>query len=583
MTKRRLFLSRIDNNFDPAHDVAAGPWCFVGREDAVKGWEELPFTSPFPDKKSYLLADARTHRLANHIALSWAEKMNINNNCSYSPVFWRNFLILWVIAATQAMWRCFRNLELLVKRHKTDSLHLRVLDHTPAWSINNLGDFMQLLQKDGYFHFWMQSLCIRRLAPEAWTLEPTPWEDYPSDYIQATVDSVSAVPTRSSLKDYIGRLGFDHVTGTYYSRPFFSLFISLLPRGPAEGKTFDPDPAVIEEFPALFVEVLQKFLLATLPSTYSKDFSAIEKEVKALPYSPGRLTITQAASIDTKLQLINTLAVEAGERVVGFQHGGWFGTALVEAWASESEYIYHAFITWGWSAQSDMYAKTLPLPSPALSKLRNKHTCKGNDLVYVGARMVINNERFHASPSPVRWLQYRKDKVIFISNLEKRLIQLMFYRPHVGGEILEDSLYLKKFFSSITFMMGSKKTLRSKLLSCRLLILDHPGTTLHEAMAANTPTVCYWNNEDWPISRQSEPQFEALRQSGILFDDPESAAQHVNNIWNDVPRWWNSDKVQVGRQIWSSQHARTSPIWFWHWATALWRLSVEKRVQAARP
>ena len=133
-----------------------------------------------------------------------------------------------------------------------------------------------------------------------------------------------------------------------------------------------------------------------------------------MKFYPGRLTITHAASVDTYNHLLNVLSVEHGERVVGFQHGGWYGTGAVAPWASESEYIYHAFITWGWTKQSDFYGNMIPLPSPMLSKIRNSHVDKNNYLILVGTRMFIQNDRLEGRPSMVCWLNYRKIKQDFV-------------------------------------------------------------------------------------------------------------------------------------------------------------------------
>ena len=92
-------------------------------------------------------------------------------------------------------------------------------------------------------------------------------------------------------------------------------------------------------------------------------------------------------------------------------------------------------------------------------------------------------------------------------------------------------------------------------------------------MAANVPTICYWDQKDWPLCKQAVEQFDHLREVGILFDMPEDAAAHVNAIWNDVPGWWNSRAVRVVRRQWQDQYARTSPIWWWHWAVAIWKMA----------
>ena len=102
MTPRRLFLSRVDKSFRPDRDIAAGPWCFVENQQQFDGWENLLFTDAFAETSNLLQADAMTRRLANHLAYSWAERMNAKTCRNYSPAMWRNFLILWIVVSVQS-------------------------------------------------------------------------------------------------------------------------------------------------------------------------------------------------------------------------------------------------------------------------------------------------------------------------------------------------------------------------------------------------------------------------------------------------------------------------------------------------
>jgi len=571
MTPRNLILSRIDGSFDPARDIAAGPWCFVGNEDVVEDWENLPFTDPFPDRSSLIQADASTRRLANHIAVSWTEKMNKEHGRDYSVAFWRNNLILWILCVTQAAWKCYRNLELLMERHGKDALSVRILENDPEWSIATFSECMDLLKLDANFNYWLNGRLLRRIAPKNWTLEPV--SDKPISKTSSTNMAPHALggQKRNRLKARIGRLGFDHVLGTKYSRPFFALLINLLPRRRAESRPFVVDNAVLDEFPQAFVNILMELLEATCPATFGEGFRALEKEAKGIPYSFGRLTITHAGTVDAKLQMINAFAVEAGERLVGFQHGGVYGTAQAIPWPAESEYTHHAFMTWGWTEQGDYPCKMVPLPSPELSRIRNKHRFKTADLVFVGHQMYVQNGRIDSGPSPKKCLSYRRKKKTFIENLDRKPTESLEYRPYSRAvQLLEEESFLERHFPGLRVFLGH---LESKILGCRLLVLDHPGTTLHQAMAANVPLVCYWDRDEWPCCPEAENAFEPLRRCGILFDNPADAARHINTIWGDVPGWWNDESVQEARRTWAESYARTSPVWWWHWARALLELS----------
>ena len=59
------------------------------------------------------------------------------------------------------------------------------------------------------------------------------------------------------------------------------------------------------------------------------------------------------------------------------------------------------------------------------------------------------------------------------------------------------------------------------------------------------------------INESSKPYFDLLKDANIFFDSPESAANHVNVIWEDVEGWWNSKKVKDAVKIFSETYAYT--------------------------
>ena len=62
---------------------------------------------------------------------------------------------------------------------------------------------------------------------------------------------------------------------------------------------------------------------------------------------------------------------------------------------------------------------------------------------------------------------------------------------------------------------------------CRLFISTYMATTYNESLAANIPSVIYWNSDHWTWADSAETDFIALKSVGIFHDTPKSAAQHV--------------------------------------------------------
>ena len=107
---------------------------------------------------------------------------------------------------------------------------------------------------------------------------------------------------------------------------------------------------------------------------------------------------------------------------------------------------------------------------------------------------------------------------------------------------------------------------QESLRSCRLYVCDHFSTTFAEALAANKPTILFWDPKANALRPEAQSFYDLLRAQGILFDTPEAAAVAVNRVYDDVEAWWNEPERQKALQLFCHQFARNTPD-----ALALWQ------------
>lgn len=90
-----------------------------------------------------------------------------------------------------------------------------------------------------------------------------------------------------------------------------------------------------------------------------------------------------------------------------------------------------------------------------------------------------------------------------------------------------------------------------------------------EALTINAPCIFYWDHDVYLIRKEAEEYFGILRDSGILYKDPISAAKKVNEIFDDPMNWWLKEEVQNARSVFCERFAYTKKNWLKEWTDEL--------------
>ena len=106
-------------------------------------------------------------------------------------------------------------------------------------------------------------------------------------------------------------------------------------------------------------------------------------------------------------------------------------------------------------------------------------------------------------------------------------------------------------------------------LTVKLVVIDHLATTLLETLAANIPTILFWDPNRWEVRDEAETYFESLRQVGILWHSPERAAEKLVQIYAEPGSWWDSDDLQTVRRQFVTRYALVQQDWISSWVNNL--------------
>jgi putative transferase (TIGR04331 family) len=369
----------------------------------------------------------------------------------------------------------------------------------------------------------------------------------------AMVTAPTPVPRRRQAVEGIGGLG--------RWQGILSAYVNLLPCRRSRSREW-PKPAAVE-FPGAFVDLVNELASSTCPESFRDGYAALERHAAAHRYRRGRIYATNINIHDDQTGITLAQAAEAGERIVAVQHGGSYGWSASVPLLAEVEYRHDAFVTWGWRAHDDYDGNFAPLPYPLLSRNLGAHRPTDDHMILVGAVMYSFNPRFDLYPDMLR---YRPRKREFLSALPQHVRAMVRYRPYYLDDSFDDAAYLRRIFPDLKVHEGD---LVATLMRIKLAVLDHHTTTLAITMAANVPTVCFWDESAWPVGRTARPHFDRLKRAGIVFDTPKDAARHIAAIWPHVQEWWAGTAVQSARRDWCREFARSSRIWPLHWMKGL--------------
>jgi putative transferase (TIGR04331 family) len=113
--------------------------------------------------------------------------------------------------------------------------------------------------------------------------------------------------------------------------------------------------------------------------------------------------------------------------------------------------------------------------------------------------------------------------------------------------------------------------------AARLTVVDHPQTSALELIAADIPTVFFWDPVLWPMRESARPWLDELKSAGVLYDTPQQAAHQIDKILVDPERWWRSTDVVKAVSSFRSRFAGGHQNWDHLWVRRLHQLEKEAK------
>ena len=305
-----------------------------------------------------------------------------------------------------------------------------------------------------------------------------------------------------------------------------------------------------------FENALQAMIPLHMPTLYLEGYEALSIAVKKLPWpkNPKAMFTSNSFWSDDMFKAWAAKKTETGTPLVIGQHGGAYGSSLFLQLEAHETKIADKWLSWGWQ---DVNQKNI-VPVANLKIINNQVTYnpKGDAVMMESG---ANRYPSLTLPAPIagQWLDYFNDQTTFLTELPNALQKRTLLRLKRGsGDWIGGVKNWYNIMPEVSVDKGNRN-IKEIIRESRLCIVTYNATAHLETLAWNIPTIMFWNPKHWEMNEQAKPYFDLLESVGIFHTTPQSAAQKMTEVWDDIESWWQSNEVQQARKIFIVQYSAT--------------------------
>lgn len=584
---RELVLTGI-RDFWPQEEKEAlflGPWCFAHHHAyGLLDSRRFPLApSPYTNTGDLLQASRYVDELVDRMTGPLARLMNGLHGLTFSERFWQTFLSVWLVHWVGILYDRYLRLD-AVERNCEERFSVRILPQQ-EFPIRDFRHLMHEVARHGYNLLLLSEMIrlagFRNLTPVTQAIDQHAFDG--TDSAPAGSLHRSAALVKAALEEKLAaridapvRLG--NVYGlswadrlSLYARSGASLRLRAGHTGCAASKDVRNRLAGQRlDFGAR--DRFESALETMLPSHMPTELFACCASTAGRA-APAKVWIGNDIyrSEEHAYRIASTR--EHGGKWISCQHGGGYGNFASFPIGKIEYATADGFVTWGWDF-THIYASTLyPLPSPMLSKL-TRHKEENEQLFFLGTMHPAYAYRLHSALPPDLLPEYLENKLRFLRGLKEDIRPKVLYRPYFDDYGTKEEAAVRTLLTGKQFM--TRGDVLKRMGSCRLAVIDHLSTGCLQAFTMGVPTILYWDPAHFAITREAQGLFDALRSAGILFDQPEAAADKANQVWENAGSWWQGASVQKAVARFCATFARSSRLWRREWLQFLKQMISEE-------
>lgn len=297
--------------------------------------------------------------------------------------------------------------------------------------------------------------------------------------------------------------------------------------------------------------ISRNLLFELLPVYYLEGFKELTRIVNQQPWpkSPKFIFTSNSFGTDETFKLYTATKTEEGSKYYVGQHGNNYFT-IRYVFPRIEEQTSDKFFTWGWN---NKFSKYIPMFIFNTAGVKNKYDKKG------GLLLIERPQTSRRFPWDVHadFNDYFKEQTTFVSKLDSEPMQKLTIRlskARNNKKLFEVSRWLD-FNKSLKIDDGNT-VLKNLIAESRLVVHSYDTTGLLENLSQNIPTLVFWQNGLDHLRDSVKLDYQVLVDSGIIFFSADSVAKKVNEIWNNVDKWWFQKNVQEAVTFFCNKYAK---------------------------
>ena len=138
----------------------------------------------------------------------------------------------------------------------------------------------------------------------------------------------------------------------------------------------------------------------------------------------------------------------------------------------------------------------------------------------------------------------KKTSEIF-SLLPPKIKEKSIIRLHHSYRLNRSKYLLDKFFhESKNNLEFGRIDYKQLIKDSRIICFNYDSTGFLENLTLNIPSIVILPNGLNHIQEEFKIKYQNLINAKIIFEDEKKFLNHLNNIWDDVHKWWFSEEIQ---------------------------------------